>query len=355
MSLRHKFEIEPLTDARLSKIKKSLFDRLDTEDLMEHGPSALPGAGGRSWMRVARVGFGMVAAAALVLAVASRWPASRHADSGVNPSRIVTGTTESHLVVGDNAIDVSPNSALLASGDDEQGILLVLERGSVSCEVAPRRGRPPFVVQAGSARVRVVGTQFTVTRVEDGATVQVAHGTVEVSSGGATFLVREGEGWPPSSAAAAEEAESAARTPPAPASAGIASEARVKAALGPSLVRRLVPSTPANEASVAAPPTDLASRTPAGAPSAEPTPQDLFEQATLSEKKDPAGASVLYERLESTSGPWAANALFAQGRLEADLGHAARARQILDAYLVRYPLGRNAADARTLLDRLKSP
>jgi hypothetical protein len=62
---------------------------------------------------------------------------------------------------------------------------------------------------------------------------------------------------------------------------------------------------------------------------------------------------ALYEQLAERSGPWAANALFAQGRLASDLGHVVEARHLLEVYVMRYPLGRNADDARTLLDRLR--
>jgi TolA-binding protein len=86
---------------------------------------------------------------------------------------------------------------------------------------------------------------------------------------------------------------------------------------------------------------------------AERGPKELFEQAAAAERRDPVLAASIYEKLASGSGPWAANALFAQGRLEADLGRDASARQTLTSYLARYPLGRNAADARALLARVR--
>ena len=81
--------------------------------------------------------------------------------------------------------------------------------------------------------------------------------------------------------------------------------------------------------------------------------QQLFEQATKVERQDPLRALVIYGRLAAGSGPWAANALFAQGRLESDRHHLSEGRRLLGAYLARYPRGPNAADAKLLLDRLK--
>jgi len=71
------------------------------------------------------------------------------------------------------------------------------------------------------------------------------------------------------------------------------------------------------------------------------------------EKQEPLRAIAIYARLAAGSGPWAANALFAQGRLEGDRGHLPEARRVLSAYLARFPRGRNAADAKILLARLK--
>ena len=59
-------------------------------------------------------------------------------------------------------------------------------------------------------------------------------------------------------------------------------------------------------------------------------------------RSDAAGGAQA--RLAAGSGPWAANALFAQGRLEGDRGHLPEARRVLSAYLARFPRGRNAAD-----------
>ncbi len=111
------------------------------------------------------------------------------------PSRIVTADAPSSVSVGDVALDVAARSALLVHGDDASGVLIVLERGEVVFRVAPRGGRPPVVVHAGDARIEVVGTAFTVTRVGDSARVAVHEGVVAVLAHGRRAQVAAGQTW----------------------------------------------------------------------------------------------------------------------------------------------------------------
>ena len=111
------------------------------------------------------------------------------------PSRIVTADSPSSVSVGDVALDVAARSALLVNGDDEGSVLVVLERGEVDFRVAPRAARPPVVVHAGDARIEVVGTAFTVTRVGDSARVAVHEGAVEVMAHGRRARVAAGQTW----------------------------------------------------------------------------------------------------------------------------------------------------------------
>ncbi|MBZ0118057.1 MAG: hypothetical protein K8H88_13725, partial [Sandaracinaceae bacterium] len=88
------------------------------------------------------------------------------------------------------------------------------------------------------------------------------------------------------------------------------------------------------------------SRPPAG-----PSARALFEQATALEHASPERALGLYARVARLPGPWAAPALFAQGRLEMELGREAHGRAHLRRYLARHPDGLNTEDARRILSR----
>jgi TolA-binding protein len=64
-------------------------------------------------------------------------------------------------------------------------------------------------------------------------------------------------------------------------------------------------------------------------------------------------ALATYRELAAGSGPWAMNALFAEGRFEVERGHRAEAKRLLDEYLARFPSGPNAQDARVLRARVE--
>jgi hypothetical protein len=83
------------------------------------------------------------------------------------------------------------------------------------------------------------------------------------------------------------------------------------------------------------------------------TPQEIYESAARLEARDPDAALAIYARLASGSGAWAANALYAEGRLRADRGQQAEGKRLLSEYLTRFPQGPNATDARDLLSRLR--
>jgi hypothetical protein len=83
------------------------------------------------------------------------------------------------------------------------------------------------------------------------------------------------------------------------------------------------------------------------------TPREQFLRAQSMEAVDPRAALALYASLASATGPWSANALFAQGRLELELGHTERARETLARYLVLHPHGINAEDASRLVAEVR--
>ncbi len=314
MDLRTKPDIEPLDEQRWERIEGEVFDQLNRKRPLSRG-SLFP----RSRPVLAFMLAGAAAAVVLGLTWRSldRSPTSPVASGG--PSRFVTHGDGSHVDLNGAALDVSPESAVVVSGDDEHGMILVLDRGSVTCEVSPRHGRPPFIVQAGEVSVKVVGTHFTVRRAGEAASVHVDKGVVEVTARGELTVVSKGESWPPAPSVTVADAPAIAVVP--------------------------------SPSSAQPPPVPSATRPSSAAPKTRP-PEEHYESATELEVRRPDQAISIYRELAKGDGPWAANALFAEGRLEADRGHRAEARQLLSDYLTRFPRGANAEDARQLLQRL---
>jgi FecR protein len=372
-------EVEPLSEQRWAKIEKGLFDRLDREAPL--APEAPPAP--RPARNVWKPAAALVLAGALAAGVGAFASKSLFETPSAAPSRIVTTTSDSRVTVGESEVDVSPESAVVVSGDDAHGVLVVVDRGKVDCEVAPRKGRPPFVVQAGDVRVKVIGTHFSVERAADGAHVAVTHGVVEVTARGQTASVHAGEAWP-------TDAQTIPAAVPAPVPVPVPVPVPEPPALGtrddrapptapprrtrhphtrrdvasrgstssPDRPPTTAPdSSPAIAAAPAAPPAPpAAAPPPPSAPPAPPPPsaQELYESANRMESSNPDAALATYRKLAAGSGPWAANALYAAGRLQADRGRRADATRILEAYLARFPNGANARDARDLLARYKT-
>lgn len=187
--------VEPLSEARWNRIEGEVFAALDAQAPNVAAPKPRDAAAATTPLRRrAFVATGIFAAAAAVAAAFGIRNLSSPA--GATLSHVETGSGETTLTLGDAKVTVARESALLVGGDrgaTDQGVLIVLDRGAVVCDVAPRAGRPPFVVQAGNVRVRVVGTRFAVARAASGANVKVEHGVVEVTAAGKAILLRDGE------------------------------------------------------------------------------------------------------------------------------------------------------------------
>jgi hypothetical protein len=320
-------QVEPLSPQRWTRIERSLFSRVEAE--MASG--TLPTESFQPWAR--RAVPWLVAASLALMALAVLWlAAGRPADgrgSLAQASRITTGSTGSHLVLRELTLDVDPESTVVIGGATERGMLLVLDRGSVVCDVTPRSASAPLIVQAGAAQIQVVGTRFRVQRDGEAAKVAVEHGVVEVTMNGQVSRVRAGQVWPAAAPA----------TLPSTHTKEVVAAAPVELS-EPSEVRR---STPRPQATTSAPMTnDNAS-----------SAQARFERAARLERADPGQATALYRTLESGSDSWAQNALYARGRLEAARGNTAEARKVLERYLARFPKGANRDDAKALLERLR--
>jgi hypothetical protein len=317
MRTRSKFEIERLSEAREGRIEEALFERLREVRPFTRRAVPEPTAPERWKLAVAFVMTGAAAAFVGAFGLHLLKPASPvvafPAVVGLAPYHIVASRTRSHMRIGESELYLSPESEASIDGDDDaRGILVRLERGAVECEVSPRRGRPPFVVQAGAVSIRVVGTHFRVSLSDTNASVDVDRGTVEVKAIGAPASeLHAGDHWvwPPSLDVG----------PPA--------------ASGSALSPRLAPDRGGGAATTLA--------------------MDRYNRAVEIEGRSPGEALSIYRSLAQASGPWAMNALFAWGRLAADRGDRGEAVRVLSDYLARYPEGPNAEDARQLLVRLR--
>lgn len=318
-------DIEPLSERQWSRVERELFARIEQE-AAEPAAAQARGEELPRW-RAARVAAALVlagAAAAIGGGVAMRWvtPGAPTHEVAASPSRITTDAAGSHLNVGEATLDVGPQSTVSVRGDDAHGVTLVVQRGRVECEVPPRHGRPPFAVEAGDVMVRVIGTHFAVTRGASSTEVDVQRGVVQVTEGAERVDVHAGETWP-----------AASRRPPLSA-----------------------PAVPAPAPSPATATRDSTPSAPSGASAVSPgspNPRDRYTAASRLEATRPDQAIAIYQELAAKGGPWGMNALFAEGRLEADRGHTDDARRLLGEYLSQYPSGPNAEDARQLVQRLR--
>lgn len=304
-------DIEPLNDRQWSRIERDLFARVAQGAADPVAPPASPEAPSRWRPAAVLVLAGAAAAIGGGLALRSVTERAPGQEVVAWPSRITTDAAASHVNVGEATLDVGPQSTVTVRGDDARGVTVVLERGRVECEVPPRRGRPPFAVEAGDVVVRVVGTHFAVTRGASSVEVGVQRGVVQVTEGAQRVDVHAGETWP---------------APPS----------EVLAAPSP-----------------ASDPTGTVPSGAAAAPASSPSARDRYAAASRLEASRPDQAIAIYKELAAKGGPWGMNALFAGGRLEFDRGHREQARRLLDEYLSRYPSGPNANDARQLEQRLR--
>lgn len=320
-------EVEPLSDITWQRVERDLFAALDC-DAAVTVPIARPRAWG-PWLLAG--GFAAAAATLVVVLLIGRGGDGSHSPSNPNvadstvgtaraPSRVVTQSSGSEISFGDATITVGPESAVTMHGDAVAGVLILLERGEASFAVAPRAGRPPFVVEAGTVSVRVIGTRFKVSRSGESARVDVAEGHVEVVSRGHRAQVLAGESW-----SSDDDREAVVQHSPDPD--GLAA----------------APFVPEPEHDA----------TPTPKPK-RPALDDRarFEKAAALEATDARAALAEYRSLAHGKGKWAANALYAAGRLAAELGDHPVATKLLRSYLARFPSGGNASDARAMLETL---
>lgn len=329
--------IEPLSDAAWSRVERGVWARLD----VEAGARSTPPSPRRWWLVAAPLA---AAAAIAVIVLATR---SRPIQVADETSRVVTGTAPSRVMFGDSHIELEAATALVMTHEDEHPTVL-LERGAARFTVAPRLRRPAFVVRAGDATVRVVGTQFRVGRSEERIAVDVDRGVVDVLFRGSVVPVRAGQHWSsdaPSHVVAVTTSEEPAAAPKP--------EVTAPEVASPTRRHAPKPARPAASAPRAEPKLGSAHADDDDATDGDPERAEYDRLAAL-EPRSPEAAMAGYLTLARGTSHWAALALYAAARLANDRHDQHRAETLLGIYLQRFPGGANAADARKLLDRLKS-
>ena len=301
-------EPEPLSELSWRRVEQKIFKAID-QGLAE--PLLLPRSdkqerGSRAGLWLAAAGT-LAAAAALVLVVRPALLATPSEVVAVaQRSRVVTQSASSEVLLGDAEIEVAPESAIWIDRAGDH-IEVTLDKGGVRLKVAPRSHRAPVIVRAGKVRVEVVGTEFAVYRRQGETQVEVFEGVVSVVAEGKRTQVSAGEFWP--------LAQNKLERVPQVAKHRQARRGQAQKDDGPA-----------------------------------PSAGELFEQAAELESSAPQAAVAIYKQVAAGNGAWAANALYAHGRLQQARGKTAQAASILRRYLKRYPTGANAQDAQQLLD-----
>jgi FecR protein len=365
--------IPPLRDSGLHRIERGVFAALDAPAPLM---SPVPARSGRR--RFVALSFAAAAAVAVIgVRVQVGVRQGRRGDAATGrTAQITTTTSGSRIAIQGAALEIAPDSAVSFGAGKDGAMVVVLDRGAVTCEVAPRTNRAPFIVEAGVTRVTVIGTRFTVRRLGEHAAVSVEHGLVEVADTNMTELVRAGESFRPGEPVTREPLASEAQAPApvvvAPAAPVVVApavaaalparphghERRVAVASATDVVAAPAPTPAASEAQAAAPATEApvvekAAAAPAESDARRASNQVLFELAAQLEVRDPTTALSIYGQIAAGDDAWAASALFASARLEAERNRPRGARELSETYLRRFPRGPNADDARALLDALR--
>jgi hypothetical protein len=355
--------VEPMSDLAWSRVERGLWSRIDAGAAdAKVSPPAGPRAGWRWWL----VAAPLAAAAILVVVVGlqlllqgSRGDEPVRIVSPRLPSEAASPSAPSAVSFDDSHIELDPDTALVTSHEAGRPQVL-LERGAAWFTVAPRGSRHDFVVRAGDAVVRVVGTRFRVARSDERIAVEVDHGAVDVQFRGRAVAVAAGQRWSSESPA---RATTLAAAPPtaAPAEAGEPEEPHEPVLDPPGPPAPARAPLPKRVSRSAAKPAPAGSNAASAADPAPGTPQAAvfdrekaeYERLAALEPSAPEAAQAGYMALARGASRWAGLGLYAAARLAADR-HDRRAETLLGIYLQRFPSGPNAEDARRLLARLKT-
>jgi len=321
--------VDPLSDVAWARVERGLFARLDSATLITPAPPP------KRWIWLAAPAFAGVLIAVIV--IATRGGGMAPAVAPEPDARVVSSGAPASASFGDAHLTLDANSVIVVRHGASQALL---ERGAAWFTIGPRGDRPAFVVTAGDATVRVVGTRFRVARHDESVAVHVEHGVVEIQFQGTQVKVGADQTWASDhpGVVATDIAQN-----DSPATAGTAMAPAVPAVAVTPPKRHTTPHRVAPA--------------PAPVPQTQPTPAvdpDKIEYNRLQalEPRNPDVAIQGYLKLSQGNGLWAANALYAAGRTAFD-HHDRRAETLLNIYLQRFPNGKNAEDVRVLLTRLQ--
>ncbi|HEY6040308.1 MAG TPA: FecR family protein [Kofleriaceae bacterium] len=307
----------PQNESRRDRIERNVFAQLAQMRVADRADAAVPAppsSNRRAWM-FAGLGAAVAAAVILVVTTKSDAPVAAPIAEDTTPSRIVTPVGgESQFTVGDAVIVAASDTSVDVKRAPDGGITLVVARGAVDCDVAPRNQRPPFHVIAGDVSVEVVGTRFSVARTPS-PRVDVVRGKVRVRAPGGTWLLAAGDSW----------------TPP------------VSGSGGEQVAEQAPPQAPDPDIEI--------DRTPnRNSPTPTPTqvsPHAQYQLAQKLEATDVARAARMYRAIASSKDAWAAPALFGLAELEAKT-NAAQALHDCNEYLRRFADSAQAEDVAWL-------
>lgn len=190
MNLGSKIPVPEVDELRLARMERDLVAKV----------AQLDSQASSSRTRWARVAIGAVAVAGVVLAIALNLRATQQTHPGTAvlapvTTRLATGPGQSdQLMLGDATVEVRENTDIAVQRFSDGRTLIVLDKGSVHCEVEPREARPVFQVRAGDVDVTVVGTAFDVAR-DKTVKVAVQRGIVSVATSHETLRLHAGESW----------------------------------------------------------------------------------------------------------------------------------------------------------------
>jgi len=374
MKLTGRIPVEPLDDDRLTKLERRVV--VGAADAVASGYGA--GAPRRILASVA-------AAVALAAAGAIGW--ALHGGQVGTPViaepvalHVMTSPQRALLDLGDARIESDPATEFVVTRP-AGGVLVALTRGKVELEVGKRGDRPPLIVRAGDTEVVVVGTHFTVDY-GDGhgeVDVRVTEGVVRIVHDHRELRVAAGQAWQTRAGLTALAALSA--SPPGgqtlatgepPATGEHPATGEVATALGepPRGLhdrKAVVPEAPASSpgrprSATAHPRVAGGEAAPRARPVASDPQVDLrmairaqpVEPALDLAEPDPAAAVARYYDIAAhRSGDEASQAFYSIAVVRhVRLGRNADALQALDAYVRRFPGGKQYRAALWLRVRI---